>query len=54
MNTLEAKVDDKVGESSLFGIQVDGPLQKDAVTGILEMKPMGFPQDARWYYSGLG
>jgi hypothetical protein len=54
MNTLEAKVEDMAADTQLFGIQVDGPMQKDAVTGILEMKPMGFPQDARWYYSGLG
>lgn len=52
MNTLEAKIEDVVSESSLFAIQIDGPMQKDAVTGVLELKPMGFPQDARWYYSG--
>jgi hypothetical protein len=52
MNTLDAKIDGVVDESNPFAIQMDGPMQRDAVTGVLEMKPMGFPQDARWYYSG--
>jgi hypothetical protein len=52
MKQLEAKLEETIGESNPFSIQLDGPMQKNAETGVLELKPMGFPQDARWYYSG--
>ena len=54
MNKSETKFEEKTGQSNPFGIQLDGPMQKNPATGALELKPLGFPQDARWYYSGEG
>jgi hypothetical protein len=51
MKQLDAKLEEKINELNVFAIQLDEPMQRNAVTGILELKPVGFPQDARWYYS---
>jgi hypothetical protein len=48
-NTLEMDSE----ASNPCGIQLDGPMHKVAAPGACEMKPMGFPQDARWYWNGL-
>lgn len=53
MDTRETKVEIRREEFNPYGIQLDAPMQKDAAIGIREMKPYGFPQDARWYWNGL-
>jgi len=49
MQNIEANSD----ASNPYGIQLDAPMQKNAAAGACDMKPMGFPQDARWYWNGL-
>lgn len=53
MEKREAKVEIRQEECNPYGIQLDAPMLKDAAVGSRQMKPYGFPQDARWYWNGL-
>lgn len=53
MEKREAKVEIRREECNPYGIQLDAPMQKEAAVGMRQMKPYGFPQDARWYWNGL-
>ncbi|MGN2245617.1 hypothetical protein ACFWZ3_02875 [Frateuria sp. GZRR35] len=53
MDKHEDKIEIRRDEFNPYGIQIDAPMQKDAAVKTREMKPWGFPQDARWYWNGL-
>jgi hypothetical protein len=54
MKNLEAKLEENVREMNPFGIQVDSPMQKSAVPGTRELKPINHPTDARGFFSPAG
>ena len=54
MQNLEIRLEANSETFNPYGIQLDAPMQKNALVGACEMKPMGFPQDARWYWDGSG
>jgi hypothetical protein len=54
MELLKVQLQEKSNEINPFGVQLDAPMPKNAITEASLIKPIGFPEDARGYYSQGG